>query len=368
MSIISINLKKDLVKRAVFSALSRSRFQAVEADEIQKIEDNITAQLSQNGLLLAPLAELENEDNFTKLTSALQGEFQQGVERLLLLFSFIYDSSTVRQIGDYLNYGSGQEQSRAVEMIDLLFERKHKLQLLPMVDPELTTAQRLTGLPKESPVPEKSGEEWVQTIIENNAGRYDDCTQAYAIFEAMGADSAAWQPVVEAGFERLTSEAQPLSHEATQRLLAKNLKDQAMLTIEKIAVLKETNVFKDLQDSVLASIAQIVEVLELPANLRFIQEGEIANEMFVIADGRVRVVRNDTLVIELNQGDTVGELAVFDPEPRSADVETAEPTILLKLDRALLRDVMLDQPEISEGIIQALARRIREQGRLMTAE
>ncbi|VAW37098.1 hypothetical protein MNBD_CHLOROFLEXI01-2153, partial [hydrothermal vent metagenome] len=64
--------------------------------------------------------------------------------------------------------------------------------------------------------------------------------------------------------------------------------------------------------------------------------------------------------------DTVGELAIFDPEPRSADVITSMPTTLLQLEKETLREVMADRPEISDGIIQALSRRIREQGRLMT--
>jgi CRP-like cAMP-binding protein len=41
------------------------------------------------------------------------------------------------------------------------------------------------------------------------------------------------------------------------------------------------------------------------------------------------------------------------------------PTVLLQLDRETLREVMADRPEISNGIIQTLSQRIREQGALM---
>ena len=62
-----------------------------------------------------------------------------------------------------------------------------------------------------------------------------------------------------------------------------------MLTIEKVSFLKETDMFKNVPEAVLASVAQIVEVVELPAHKQFICEGELAGEMFIIVEGAVRV-------------------------------------------------------------------------------
>jgi CRP-like cAMP-binding protein len=117
---------------------------------------------------------------------------------------------------------------------------------------------------------------------------------------------------------------------------------------------------------VLASVAQIMKIIELPAHKQFINEGDLAGEMFIIVEGAVRVQRNGKPITELKAGEVVGELAIFDPEPRSADVVTLMPTVLLQLEKGTLREVMADRPEISQGIIQTLSHRIRESSRLMT--
>lgn len=138
-----------------------------------------------------------------------------------------------------------------------------------------------------------------------------------------------------------------------------------MLTIEKVSFLQGTTIFKNVPEAVLASLAQVVEVVELPTSNQFISEGELAGEMYIIVEGAVRVQKNGKEIAEMKAGDVVGELAIFDHEPRSADVVTSEPTVLLQLDRDILREVMADRPEISNGIIQTLSQRIREQGQLL---
>lgn len=140
-----------------------------------------------------------------------------------------------------------------------------------------------------------------------------------------------------------------------------------MLTIEIVSFLKGTTLFGHVPDAVLAAVAQVVTLVELPAQRQFINEGEMAGELYIIVEGAVRVQKRGKAVIDLHPGAMVGELAVLDPAPRSADVVTLQPTLLLQLEKEALREVMADRPEISSGIIQSLSRRIREQGDLMTA-
>jgi CRP-like cAMP-binding protein len=155
--------------------------------------------------------------------------------------------------------------------------------------------------------------------------------------------------------------------ETAQWALDSRASEGKMLTIEIVSFLKGTDIFSRVPDAVLASVAEIVTVVELPAHRQFIEEGELAAEMFVIVEGAVRIQKNGKKVIDLHAGDVVGELAVLDPAPRSADVVTLRPTVLLQLEKGALRAVMADRPEISSGIIQSLSRRIRAQGGLMTS-
>jgi CRP-like cAMP-binding protein len=137
-----------------------------------------------------------------------------------------------------------------------------------------------------------------------------------------------------------------------------------LLTIERVALLKSVDIFAETPDHVLASVARIIEEVEVAPGETFIKEGESGDGMYLIIHGRVRVHRADKTIIVLGPGETVGEFAILDPEPRSASVTAEESAFLFRIDKAPFDEVMADRPEIAQGIIRELVRRLREQGRL----
>lgn len=141
-----------------------------------------------------------------------------------------------------------------------------------------------------------------------------------------------------------------------------------LLTIEKVAILRMIDIFATTPDYVLASVARIVEEEEVDPNETFIREGEVGDCMYIVVEGRVRVHRQGKTIITLEPGTSVGELAVLDPEPRAASVTSLEETLLFRIDKEPFDEVMADRPEIAQTVVQALCRRIRQQGRLMTGE
>ena len=140
-----------------------------------------------------------------------------------------------------------------------------------------------------------------------------------------------------------------------------------MITIEKVAVLRGIPMFAGIPDYVLAAVAQIAEEVELQPGTSFIQERAVEDCLYLIVDGEVRVHSQDRTIITLGAGQAVGELAVLDPEPRSASATTLTNARLLRLTKEPFDEVMADRPEIAQGVIRALCARIREQGRLMAA-
>lgn len=137
-----------------------------------------------------------------------------------------------------------------------------------------------------------------------------------------------------------------------------------LLTIERVALLKSVEIFADTPDHVLASVARIIEEVELAPGETFIQEGEEGDCMYLVINGRVRVHSGERTILVIGPGETVGEFAILDPEPRSASVTAEESTLLFRIDKAPFDEVMADRPEIAQGIIRELVRRLREQGRL----
>jgi CRP-like cAMP-binding protein len=56
----------------------------------------------------------------------------------------------------------------------------------------------------------------------------------------------------------------------------------------------------------------------------------------------------------------VGELAVLDPQPRSATVTAVTPVRLFQLRKEAFDGVLESRPEVARGVIVELVRRLRE--------
>ena len=141
-----------------------------------------------------------------------------------------------------------------------------------------------------------------------------------------------------------------------------------LLTIERVALLKSIDIFAETPDYILASVARIIEEVELVPGENFIQEGESGDCLYIVIEGEVRVHSNERTILILGPGKTVGELALLDPEPRAASVTAVNDAFLFRIDREPFDEVMADRPEIALGIIRTLTRRLRQQGRIITGE
>ena len=132
-----------------------------------------------------------------------------------------------------------------------------------------------------------------------------------------------------------------------------------LLTIEKVAVLKSVNIFAETPDYVLAAVSAITDEVDLEPDETFIHEGELGDCMYIIVNGEVRVHSGDRTILTLGSGKSVGELAVLDPEPRSASVTALTEAQLFRIHKDAFKEVMSDRPEIAIGVIRSLCQRVR---------
>ena len=98
----------------------------------------------------------------------------------------------------------------------------------------------------------------------------------------------------------------------------------------------------------------------LGAGAIVIEEGAVEDHLYAIVHGSLRVHRGDETLAILGPGATVGELAALVPEPRAASVTALEPTVLLRIDKPLLDELLADRPALANGIIAALVAMVRE--------
>jgi CRP-like cAMP-binding protein len=89
-------------------------------------------------------------------------------------------------------------------------------------------------------------------------------------------------------------------------------------------------------------------------------EGEVGDALYLVIEGKVRVHKVDRLIAELGERECFGEMALLDAAPRSASVTSIASTTLLKIAREDFQEIMAEKPEIAQGVIKVLTRRLRD--------
>lgn len=132
-----------------------------------------------------------------------------------------------------------------------------------------------------------------------------------------------------------------------------------LLTVERVALLRRIDLFSGTPDRVLAGVASVVEEVAFAPGEELMREGAVEDWLFVVVAGDVEVSRSDRTVT-MGAGSVVGELAVLDPQPRSATVTAVSPVTAFRLRREAFREAVESQPEVAMGVITELVRRLRE--------
>ena len=129
--------------------------------------------------------------------------------------------------------------------------------------------------------------------------------------------------------------------------------------VERVAALHRVDLFAGVPGRVLVAVAEAADEVRASPGAVLIEEGAVEAHLYAIVEGRVRVHRGDRTLAELGPGAAVGELAALVPEPRSASVTVLEPTLVLRIDQAVLDELLVDWPELAHGVIAALVSRLR---------
>lgn len=131
-------------------------------------------------------------------------------------------------------------------------------------------------------------------------------------------------------------------------------------TVEKVLFLKSIDLFSQIPGEDLAALALIATEERRDSGDEIFAEGESGDALYLVLDGKVRVHRGDRVIAELGERECFGEMAILDAAPRSATVTSLLATDLLKITREDFQDIMSEKPEIAQGVIKVLTRRLRD--------
>jgi len=136
----------------------------------------------------------------------------------------------------------------------------------------------------------------------------------------------------------------------------------------RLASLRHVNLFSRLPEETLTEVASSLKEFHIEAGQRIFNKGDLGSCMYIIGEGKVRVHDGEMLLNYLYTNDIFGEMAVLDPEPRSATVTAEEDTLLFHLDQKELYSILENNPGVAEYIIKTLCQRLRARMRDMAED
>jgi len=136
--------------------------------------------------------------------------------------------------------------------------------------------------------------------------------------------------------------------------------------INTILFLKSVNIFKDVPANYLVSIVEIIQEQTYYAGEYLFREDEVGDSLFIIRNGKVKIIQNEKEISEMGSGECFGELSLLDNLPRSASALAFEDSLLLKINSTDFNDILNAYPEVAQCMLHVLATRLRETTKKLT--
>jgi CRP/FNR family transcriptional regulator, cyclic AMP receptor protein len=122
--------------------------------------------------------------------------------------------------------------------------------------------------------------------------------------------------------------------------------------------------FTALPQSDLETLASFVTERRLAADETLVRRGDLGRSMMVLVEGQLRIAvvtadGREVVLGMIGPGSVVGEMAVLDNGPRSADVTAMEPSLVLVLTQDRLLPFLQTRPDLLLRLLQILCTRLR---------
>src|SRR5262249_20671838 len=132
--------------------------------------------------------------------------------------------------------------------------------------------------------------------------------------------------------------------------------------MDDIELLAHSDLFSSFDEAMLRRVVLAGRPLRCERNVVLFEEGDEADELFVVRSGRIAGGRRspdgrESLVALMESGDLFGEMSMFDDGERSASARALERSELLRLPYGVVRDCLDAQPQLLWSVVNLLARR-----------
>jgi CRP/FNR family cyclic AMP-dependent transcriptional regulator len=134
-----------------------------------------------------------------------------------------------------------------------------------------------------------------------------------------------------------------------------------------VPTLTGSELFSALDEEALARVAIRASTVQLDRNDTLFNEGDEADDLYVVITGRVAIAKRspdgrESLVALMGPGDLFGEMPLFDDEPRSASVRALERSEVARVPFDAVRAELEARPGLLWEVVAMFAARLRATG------
>lgn len=131
--------------------------------------------------------------------------------------------------------------------------------------------------------------------------------------------------------------------------------DQRVEEIERTSkILEDLFLFAPLEDPERRMVVPYLDERRVSAGEVLFSEGDAADALYVVIDGRVRITTGDTTLVDIGPGGHFGELCLAREAVRSATVTALEDTRLFALQASRYREVVAHRPRVGSTLSIAM--------------
>ncbi|TDE17638.1 cyclic nucleotide-binding domain-containing protein [Dyadobacter psychrotolerans] len=311
----------------------------------------------------------ENDRDFA-WNATLEYEMELTSQRLFYVFMMLYDKDAVQNAWKGIRHASKEKRANSLEMIESLLPRTlypslHALfENIPIAKKQDALRQYLGDQNTETSL--------ISLILLKQQTAFTPWTVALAI------QKSTQQNAESDGLVLLSSHPNKLIREAAiKRIQELNFNNTSSETMEKtdisrqisemerIIVLKNTQLFSKTPENVLSSIAPIMKEVTYQEGQEIFAKGDLGDSMYIIYAGEIGIYDGAKQLALFDKGEIFGELALLDTEPRSASTVAESDVLLFRIDQEDFFELMEERDEILRNVLRILCQRIRVQNEKM---
>lgn len=289
---------------------------------------------------------------------AIEDFHQRAIQNVLYVLSCMGNSRTVNTVNRILNSTNSKDLANAVEVLASLRHRRFILPLMPILE-QLANQEQTRNNPAYSP-------QWLRTkgykLLLELLESKDRWIRVGALIALAAVPSA------------LMNDPDPFVKTVAKQIFQsfEQFPSIKSTDMNRLLLLKTVALFKNLSLDELLLIDKALEQEQILAGTTIFSEGSWCTHFYIIAAGRVRIVKDidgETRDIkQLSMGQHFGEVALFDDSPHWDGAIAVEDCILLKLDKNRFINLITQRPHIILEICRFLSQRLRETDRYRSAK